>query len=519
MKFKTVRLVLGDQLNIEHSWFRQVNDDVIYIIAELKQETDYVASHIQKVAAFFCAMGYFADELKEQGHQVLHLTLDDTTQFENLDTLLKHYVHEFGVEKFEYQRPDEYRLLEQMNKLKLTNATKGCCDTKHFLFPFEEIEQQFPKDKRIMMEHFYRRMRKRFDILLEDGKPVGGKWNYDASNRKKLRKQDIEKLPQPLMFTNDITDILQRIERHHVQTIGQVGNQLLWPVNRAQSLSLLAHFCQVCLPLFGHFQDAMTTEHDSRWSLYHSRISFSLNSKMLNPREVIDAALSAYHASSKQGATTIDIAQVEGFIRQILGWREYIRAVYWANMPAYANKNHYSANNNLPHYFWDGQTKMNCMKHAIDQSLEFAYAHHIQRLMITGNFCLITGIDPDRADSWYLGIYVDAIEWVEMPNTRGMALFADGGIVGTKPYSASGSYINRMSDYCKGCHYQIKERSGEQSCPFNSLYWRFMNQHRDELNRNPRMGMLYRSWDNMDEQEQQAILDTAEQRITNLENL
>jgi deoxyribodipyrimidine photolyase-related protein len=244
-----------------------------------------------------------------------------------------------------------------------------------------------------------------------------------------------------------------------------------------------------------------------------------LNSKLLSPQEVIDAALSAYQASSKINTPTIDIAQVEGFVRQILGWREYIRAVYWANMPAYANKNHYSAINNLPHYFWDGQTKMNCMKHAIDQSLEFAYAHHIQRLMITGNFCLITGIDPDQVDSWYLGIYVDAIEWVEMPNTRGMALFADGGIVGTKPYSASGSYINRMSDYCKGCHYQIKERSGEQSCPFNSLYWRFMNQHRDALNRNPRMGMLYRSWDNMDEQDQQAILETAEQRITNLENL
>ncbi len=523
MKFKTVRLVLGDQLNIEHSWFRQVNDDVIYIIAELKQETDYVASHIQKVAAFFCAMGYFADELRQQGHQVLHLTLDDTAQFENLDTLLKHYVHQFGAEKFEYQRPDEYRLLEQMNKLKLTNATKGCCDTEHFLFPFEEIRQQFPKDKHIMMEHFYRRMRKRFDILLEDGKPVGGKWNYDANNRKKLKKQDIENLPQPLMFTNDITDILQRIERHQVKTIGQVSSQLLWPVNRAQSLSLLAHFCQVCLPLFGQFQDAMTTEHDSKWSLYHSRISFSLNSKLLSPKEVIDAALSAYQASclrdSSPDKPSIDIAQIEGFVRQILGWREYIRAVYWANMPAYANKNHYSANNNLPHYFWDGQTKMNCMKHAIDQSLEFAYAHHIQRLMITGNFCLITGIDPDQVDSWYLGIYVDAIEWVEMPNTRGMALFADGGIVGTKPYSASGSYINRMSDYCKGCHYKIKERSGEQSCPFNSLYWRFMNLHRDALNRNPRMGMLYRSWDNMDEQSQQAILDTAEQRITNLENL
>ncbi|CAH6974125.1 Cryptochrome/photolyase family protein [Vibrio chagasii] len=519
MKYKTVRLVLGDQLNIEHSWFDHVSDDVIYIIAELKQETDYVASHIQKVAAFFSAMGYFAEELTQRGHQVLHLTLDDTAQFKDLDAVLKHYTNEFDAEKFEYQRPDEYRLLEQLNKLKLPNTVKGSCDSEHFMFPFAEIEEQFPKYKHIMMEHFYRRMRKRFDILLNDGKPVGGKWNYDANNRKKLKKQDIVNLPQPLMFANDISSILERIERHQVATIGQVGDQLLWPVNRAQSLSLLAHFCQVCLPLFGHFQDAMTVEHDSKWSLYHSRLSFSLNSKLLSPSEVIDAALSAYHASSKQGAPTIDIAQVEGFIRQILGWREYIRAVYWANMPAYASKNHYSADRALPHYFWDGHTKMNCMKHAIDQSLEFAYAHHIQRLMVTGNFCLITGIAPDQVDSWYLGIYVDAIEWVEMPNTRGMALFADGGIVGTKPYSASGSYINRMSDYCKGCHYKIKERTGESSCPFNSLYWRFMNQHRDALNRNPRMGMLYRSWDNMDEQEQQAILDTAEQRLTNLENL
>ncbi|WGS60479.1 cryptochrome/photolyase family protein [Vibrio lentus] len=519
MKYKTVRLILGDQLNIEHSWFAQLNDDVIYIIAELKQETDYVASHVQKVAAFFSAMGYFAEELTQRGHQVLHLTLDDTVQFNNLDGLLQHYTHEFDAEKFEYQRPDEYRLLQQLNQLKLPKAVKGCCDSEHFLFPFDEIEQQFPKDKHIMMEHFYRRMRKRFDILLEDGKPVGGKWNYDANNRKKLKKQDIENLPQPLMFANDISSILERIERHQVETIGTVGNQLLWPVNRAQSLSLLAHFCQVCLPLFGQFQDAMTTEHDSKWSLYHSRLSFSLNSKLLSPQEVIDAALSAYQASSKLNTPTIDIAQVEGFVRQILGWREYIRGVYWANMPAYANKNHYAADRQLPHYFWDGQTKMNCMKHAIGQSLEFAYAHHIQRLMITGNFCLITGIAPDQVDCWYLGIYVDAIEWVEMPNTRGMALFADGGIVGTKPYSASGSYINRMSDYCKGCHYQIKERSGESSCPFNSLYWRFMNKHREALNRNPRMGMLYRSWDNMGEQDQQAILDTAEQRLTNLENL
>ncbi|MDV6252218.1 cryptochrome/photolyase family protein [Vibrio sp. EA2] len=514
MRYKTVRLILGDQLNSEHSWFQQVDDNVLFLIAELKQENTYVTHHIQKVCAFFSAMAQFATEKQSEGHHVLFLTLDDTQPFENLEQLLTHYISEVGAIKFEYQRPDEYRLLEQLANVKLEGVVTRCVDTEHFLLPFEEIEPQFPKGKHVTMEHFYRRMRKRFNILMQDGKPLGGKWNYDANNRNKLKVKDIEQLPNPLMFSLNVDESIARLNRHDIQTIGKLDAALLWPVNRTQSLSLLAHFCQVCLPLFGRFQDAMTGEHDAKWSLYHSRLSFSMNSKLLHPKEVIDAALRVFEANPN-----IDISQVEGFIRQVLGWREYIRAIYWANMPQYPQKNELGASRQLPGYFWSGETKMACMRNAIGQSLDYAYAHHIQRLMITGNFCLLTEIDPDQVDEWYLGIYVDAIEWVEMPNTRGMALFADGGIVGTKPYAASGSYINKMSDYCKNCHYDNKSRSGEGSCPFNSLYWRFMHKHEKRLASNPRIGMIFRSWDNMEESQRQAILDTADQYISDLENL
>lgn len=514
MQFNTIRLILGDQLNSNHSWFAQVDDSVLYLIAELDQEAHYTRHHIQKICAFFAAMETFSYQLQEQGHQVLHLTLDETKPFDSLSDLIGHYVATTGASKFEYQRPDEYRLSIQLEALKLEQCASQRVETEHFLLPYPEICEHFNKGKHVMMEHFYRKMRKRFDILMDQGKPVGGKWNYDANNRNKLKPTDIEQLPGPLMFSVPIDAILERIERHKISTLGKIGPTLLWPVNRNQSLSLLAHFCQVCLPLFGRFQDAMTTQHSAKWSLYHSRLSFSLNSKMLSPLEVVEAALSAYGKNPD-----IDIAQVEGFIRQIIGWREYVRGVYWINMPEYAHKNHLKAQNHLPDYFWNGKTKMACLSQAIGQSLDYAYAHHIQRLMVTGNFCLISEIEPSQVDAWYLGIYIDAIEWVEMPNTRGMALFADGGVVGTKPYAASGAYINRMSDYCKSCHYQIKSKSGERSCPMNSLYWRFMVKHRDTLASNPRIGVIYRSWDNMDSDAQQAVLETAQGYLNHLNHL
>jgi deoxyribodipyrimidine photolyase-related protein len=259
----------------------------------------------------------------------------------------------------------------------------------------------------------------------------------------------------------------------------------------------------------------MTHQGKQRWSLYHARISFALNSKILHPSEVVQATLDRYYS----GNESIEIAQIEGFVRQIIGWREYVRGVYWVNMPDYKELNQLNATNTLPDYFWTGNTKMRCVKHAVDQSLNYSYAHHIQRLMVTGNFAMLAGIDPDQLDQWYLGIYIDAIEWVEMPNTRGMSQFADGGLIATKPYAASGSYINKMSDYCAACDYKVKERTTEDACPFNSLYWRFMMSNSERLKNNPRTAMAYRSWNKMQPEIKQAILQRGDYCIENLEQL
>ncbi|WP_443147291.1 cryptochrome/photolyase family protein [Photobacterium sp. MCCC 1A19761] len=514
--YRTLRLILGDQLNPSHSWYRENQPDTLYLIAELHQETGYTKHHVQKVCAFFAAMQQFAQGLRQAGHQVLHLTLDDTADFESLPMLLNHLIEQYQITHLDFQRPDEYRLYEQLHRLTLPEGVSlREWDSEHFLLPFAELAEQFPQGKSVLMEHFYRRMRQRFDVLMAGGKPEGGRWNFDKHNRQTFKSADIEAVPAPLLFANDVSDILERLERHQVTTIGKASEPLLWPVNRQQAKQLLAFFCNQCLPNFGRFQDAMTKHSPHGWSLYHSRLSFALNSKMLHPMQVIQAVLDAYRAQPDR----IDIAQVEGFIRQILGWREYIRGVYWGNMPHYRSHNALDAHRSLPGFFWDANTKMACMKAAIGQSLSHAYAHHIQRLMVTGNFCLLAGIHPDEVDAWYLGIYVDAIEWVELPNTRGMSQFADHGVVATKPYAASGNYINKMSDYCRDCHYNVKEKIGEQACPFNSLYWHFLHRHDRQLSRNPRIGMIYRSWDQLSPDQQQAVLDRAEYCLAHLSEL
>ena len=279
-----------------------------------------------------------------------------------------------------------------------------------------------------------------------------------------------------------------------------------------QSLELLAFFIEECLPFFGTFEDAMTV---NAWSVYHSRLSFALNIKMLSPREVIDKAIDAW----KMNPDKISYNQIEGFVRQILGWREFMRGVYWQHMPEYSQLNFFGHDKKLPNWFWTGETKMNCLKHAIGQSLEKAYAHHIQRLMVTGNFMLLAGIDPDEIDRWYLGIYIDALDWVEVTNTRGMSQFADGGIVGTKPYVSSAAYIDKMSDYCSGCFYSKSVKVGEKACPFNSLYWHFYERHESKLAKNPRIGMMYNVWKKMDNDNRTALLAQAEYYLKHIEEL
>jgi len=516
---QTLRLILGDQLNAAHSWYQQKDDSCLYLIAELHQEASYCRHHAQKICAFFAAMSSFAQALTAAGHRVHYIKLDDPEAAQPLPELITTLCSDRGIEHFEYQRPDEYRLLRQLESLEQQLGSKGLTtqqvDSEHFLLPFAEIGRQFKPRKASRMEAFYRRMRKRFQLLMtEQGEPLGGQWNYDQDNRNKLTPKDLQELPQVLLFSNSVSEITARIEAQGVQYLGEMPDQITWPVNRRQSRELLTAFCQTALPHFGRFQDAMTDQADHCWALYHSRLSFALNSKMLHPMEVINAAIEHFHQRAD-----IDLAQIEGFVRQILGWREFVRAIYWVNMPDYASANALGADQALPEFFWDGNTKMNCVQHAVRQSLDNAYAHHIQRLMVTGNFCLIAGIEPSQVDAWYLGIYIDAIEWVELPNTRGMSQYADGGILGSKPYAASASYINRMSDYCKSCSYDHKARSSKNACPLNSLYWHFMDRHRPLLDKNPRARMTYRNWDRLADVERENTLQRGRWIRENLDKI
>ncbi len=481
---KTLRLILGDQLNLKHSWFKEKNDDVIYFMAEMKQETNYVKHHIQKVVAFFLSMRNFSEELQKKGHHVIYYNLDDQKNQQDLVENLKQIIEENKVEKFEYQLPDEFRLDQQLKDFcEELSIETNAIDTEHFYTKRNDVANFFEGKKEMTMEYFYRDMRKKHEIMmLDDKKPEGGKWNFDKSNRKKWTGKP--EIPPHKYFKKKVTHIVDLLEKEKIETIGRIdANHFSWPTSRKECLEVLDYFCKKLLVYFGDYEDAMHT--DEKF-LFHSRLSFAMNTKMLSPKEIIDTTLDYYYEHKDH----IDISQVEGFVRQILGWREFMRGIYWKEMPEYKSLNELENTNKLPDFYWTGKTKMNCMSHAINQSLDEAHAHHIQRLMVTGNFALLTMVDPDEVDAWYLGVYIDAIEWVELTNTRGMSQFADGGIVATKPYVSSGSYINKMSNYCKSCHYSVSKKEGEKACPFNNLYWNFLYKNQEKFKNNQRMNMM-----------------------------
>lgn len=509
---KILRLILGDQLNPQHSWYQSVDHNVVYTLMEVRQETDYTTHHIQKVLAFFAAMRDFAGLLKKRGHHVIYIPINDPNNQQDFSKNLNEIIANQGITKFEYQEPDEYRLDAYLKSYckNLTIESK-VFSTEHFYTSRTELGDFFAGKKTYLMESFYRHKRKKHQVLVTNGQPEGGQWNFDHENRNKLPNNHLP--PNPIVFSHDFTELEAGIAHAGIKTIGSVdAAHFIWPVNREESLLVLHWFLHEALPYFGKFQDALTQK---SWSVYHSRLSFSLNTKMIGPQEVCHAAIAHW----RQNKNTITLAQTEGFVRQILGWREFMRGVYWANMPGYAGKNFFDHQNKLPQWFWTGQTKMRCMRSAIGQSLQFAYAHHIQRLMVTGNFALLAGIHPDEVDAWYLGIYIDALDWVEITNTRGMSQFADGGLVATKPYVSSANYINKMSDYCGSCAYRHQDKVGEKACPFNSLYWHFFERNRDKLEKNPRIGMAYRTWDKMLPEAKSAILAQAEHYLANLEKL
>jgi deoxyribodipyrimidine photolyase-related protein len=509
---KTLRLILGDQLNSNHSWYSKVDSSVIYVMMEVRTETDYAHHHIQKVVGFFSAMHSFAESLQSAKHNVIYIGLNDENNLQSFEKNIEALVSEHQITHFEYQFPDEYRLDKILKDFCEKLAIKsGVVDSEHFYSNRNELGEFFEGKKTFLMESFYRNMRKKHHVLMENDKPLTGKWNYDDENRKKLPKN--HKPIMPLVFNNTVSAILAEIHKADIKTIGTIdAENFVWPINRKQSLELLDFFVTECLSLFGSYQDAMTP---NEWSLYHSRISFSMNIKMISPQEVIEKAIAEWQKRPNE----IEYNQLEGFVRQIIGWREYMRGIYWLKMPEYATMNFFNNQEKLPDWFWTGNTKMLCLKDAIKQSLNYAYAHHIQRLMITGNFALLAGVHPDELDAWYLGIYIDAIEWVEITNTRGMSQFADGGIVGTKPYVSSASYIDKMSHYCGSCFYKKAVKTGDKACPFNSLYWNFYDKNEDKLGKNPRIGMMYNVWRKMNPDAKTALLEQADFYLKNINDL
>ena len=514
---REIRLVLGDQLNIQHPWFSNPSgpeQDVLYLMGEYRSESTDVLHHVQKVIAFFLAMRAFAEVLRSRGHRVQYWQIDAPDNPHSVTRAVEQALAEHGAQRLQWMLPDAWRLEEELRSLTETLRARGCwveaTDTHHFLTTREDFTRHFQGKKGFIMEGFYRMLRRKHRVLLDAaGGPEGGDWNYDAANRKALPKG--HRPPEARIFAHDFEAVEAQLQRAGVATWGRC-ERWEWPVTRAEGLELLEDFIDRMLPLFGAFQDALS---DASPTLYHSRLSFVLNVKLLSPLEVVEAVEAAW----RQDPERIPLSSAEGFIRQILGWREYVRGHYWHHMPRYATLNYFQHDAPLPRWYWTGETRMACMRQAVGATRDNAYAHHIQRLMVTGNFALLAGVHPDEVDAWYLGVYIDALEWVEMPNTRGMSQFADGGLVGTKPYVSSANYLKKMGAPCSTCFYRAGERTGDRACPFNSLYWQFHDRHRAQLETNPRIGMVYRLWDRMPASERAAVLERAGQVLGQIHSL
>ncbi len=499
----TLRLVLGDQLNPRHSWFSQTDAQVVHVLMEVRQETDYVLHHAQKILAIFAAMRDFARHLRAKGHRVRYVTLDDASNRQSIEGNLAGLAAQYGARRIEWQQPDEWRLDAQLRAWGAAQPLEwAVVDSEHFLTRRGDLAALMGRRKQWVMEHFYRHMRRRWKLLLDaDGAPAGGQWNFDRDNRKRWPGTPPE--PADWRPLHDHSDLWDMVRREGVRSFGDPqAAALRWPLNRSEALDCLDAFIDTALPHFGDYEDALAAEAPR---LFHSLLSFALNLKMLHPLEVVRRAEAAWRAGQAP------LAAVEGFVRQIIGWREYVRGIYWAHMPGYASLNALDHHAPLPRWFWTGDTHMRCLRLAITQSLKTAHAHHIQRLMVIGNFALLAGLEPQALHRWYLGIYIDAFEWVELPNTLGMSQRADGGVIATKPYVSSAAYLQRMGDYCQGCAYDPRQKTGARACPFNALYWDFFERHEPALAGNPRLALMYRQLRKMPESQREALRTQAGQ--------
>jgi deoxyribodipyrimidine photolyase-related protein len=480
----TLRLVLGDQLSPEISALDGLAAGDVVLLAEVMAECRYVPHHPKKIVLVLSAMRHFAADLSARGVRVDYVRLDDPANTQSLCGEVVRAVGRHRPARIVATEPGEWRVLADMRGWAAASArpVEIRADAR-FLCSRAAFADWAAARRGLRMEFFYREMRRTHDVLMQGGEPLGGKWNFDAENRKRL-PQRLAVPPMPHFAPDAMTrEVMVLVAQRFAPYFGSVEN-FGFPVTMADAEAALADFLDHRLAGFGDWQDAMQA---GAPLLFHSLVSVALNIGLLDPLAVC-RAVEQRHAA---GAVALNAA--EGFIRQILGWREYVRGIYWLRMPGYATLNALDATRKLPAFYWSGETRMACLREVIGQAQTHAYAHHIQRLMVTGNFALLAGLHPDAVDEWYMVVFADAFEWVEMPNTRGMALFADGGVMGSKPYAASGAYINRMSDYCAGCAYDVKDATGGRACPFNFLYWDFIARHTARFAANPRMAMPLRT--------------------------
>ncbi len=475
-------VVFGDQLNLDSSAFDGFDrDHDAVLMMEVVEEATYVPQHKQRLTLFFAAMRHFRDELTAEGARVHYTTLDDRNNRGTFNDELTRWVHKTRPDKLIACQPGDYRVLQMLRD---TAGSLDCCldvrEDRHFYCDHETFASHARGRKELLMENFYRQMRREHRVLIDNGKPVGGDWNFDKQNRESFGARGPGDIKRPTAFRpDDVTQqVMKTVERRFGGSPGALDH-FHYPVTRDEAKRALKDFIEHRLPSFGTYQDAMVRGEPF---LFHSRLSAAINLHLLSPREAVDAAAHAYQAGDAP------INAVEGFVRQILGWREYVRGIYWHFMPNFAEMNSLQAQQPKPAFMWTAETDMACVSESVGQLIEHGYAHHIQRLMVLGLYAMLLGVRPYDVHRWHMSMYVDAIDWVSLPNVLGMSQYGDGGLVGTKPYAASGNYINKMSDYCKGCRFDPKKAIGDEACPFTSLYWDFLQRHRTRFANNRRMG-------------------------------
>ncbi len=496
-------LVLGDQLDLDAAAFDgfDPNLDAVWM-AEAAEESTHVWSSRLRIAMFLAAMRHFAQALKDAGRPLHYSRLDEPGQPTSLAARLEADLARLRPLGLVMTAPGDWRVLQALKAVaQAAQLPLDIREDRHFFCSARDFARHARGRRSLRMEYFYREQRRRHGVLIDGGEPVGGQWNFDSDNRESFGRDGPGTVPPRTRFEpDDLTrEVIALVEKRFAGHPGRLDD-FAWPVTRAQALQALQCFIADRLPLFGRYQDAMWP--GEPW-LFHAHLSAALNLKLLNPREVVAAAEAAYRAGAAP------LPAVEGFVRQILGWREYVRGIYWTRMPGYADLNELQAAEDLPAWYWSGETDMACLRDALTQTLAHGYAHHIQRLMVTGLYALLLGVQPRQVHAWYLAVYVDAVEWVELPNTLGMSQYADGGLMASKPYIATGKYIQRMSPHCSGCRYDPAQSTGERACPFTTLYWDFLMRHEGRLAANPRMALQVRNLARLDEARRQAVRERA----------